>query len=152
MVFEQPEIEESVTSHFSKVFQASYSKTLHNSDSCTEVKEAMDNLDEMIGSESRPDIPSDKYEKVVCSPYTFSELDQILKDLPNGKSSGCDSVPNELMKNAGFKFKNYLLLFLNRIMDEGLVPNELNKGKCMLIHKVRKYINFCFKNIANLVN
>ena len=137
MVFEQHEIEESVPSHFSKIFHASNSEPNQDpNSSCHEVQEAIDQLDEMMGSISRPEVESDKYEKIVCSPYTFSELDQILKELPNGKSSGCDTVPNELLKNSGLKFKSYLLIFLNRIMDEGLVPEELNKGKCILIHKV----------------
>ena len=77
-----------------------------------------------------------RFEKEICAPYTLSELNQIMKNLPNGKASGYESVPNELLKNSGNNFKNYLLILLNRIIDEGAVPEELNKGKCLLIHKV----------------
>ena len=97
----------------------------------------------MIGNtKQREDISPNLFESIVCAQYTLSELNQILGDLPNGKASGYDAVPNELLKNTGDQFKNYLLVFLNRIMDDGIVPEELNKGKCMLIHKVRKYEEF----------
>ena len=37
-----------------------------------------------------------------------------------------------------FSFKQYLMTFLNKVLDDGAVPQELNLGKCMLIYKVRK--------------
>ena len=40
------------------------------------------------------------------------------------------------MKNSSLKFRQYLLIFLNKIMEEGVVPEALNSGKCMLIYKV----------------
>ena len=140
MVFDQDEIENSVVAHFSEMFQASDTKSQQLNDTSAEADAALKQLDEMRGTDCRPEVNVDQYESIICSPYTFSELDQILKELPNGKSSGCDTVPNEMLKNAGFKFKNYLLIFLNKILDEGIVPEELNKGKCMLIHKVRNYL------------
>ena len=64
-------------------------------------------------------------------------MDEILHDLPNNKASGYDRIPNELLKNSGSKFRMYLLTFLNRILEEGAIPEQLNIGKCMLVHKVR---------------
>ena len=138
MVFEQPEIEDVVVSHFSDMFKASYTKTHGTDESDEQVKQALDEIDQMTGVKSSVSHDPTKFEKQICAPYTLTELSKILKDLPNGKASGYDSVPNELIKNSGDKFKSYLLLFLNRIMDEGAVPEELNKGKCLLIHKVSK--------------
>jgi hypothetical protein len=45
-------------------------------------------------------------------------------------------IPNELLKNGSYNFKQFLLVFLNRIHDDGAVPEALNVGKCMLIFKV----------------
>ena len=60
----------------------------------------------------------------------------MLRELPCNKASGYDAIPNELIKNASTRFKHYLLIFLNQILQDGVVPQTLNNGKCMLIHKV----------------
>ena len=73
----------------------------------------------------------------MCAPYTFVELNDILGQLPSNKASGYDSIPNELLKNCSTRFKHYLLIFLNKILEDGIVPQNLNSGKCMLIHKVK---------------
>ena len=78
------------------------------------------------------------FEDEVCPPYTFIELEEELSSLPNGKASGYDGVPNELMKNSGYGFRLYLMKFLNKILSAGGLPPDLNIGKCMLIHKVSK--------------
>ena len=49
---------------------------------------------------------------------------------------GYDSIPNELLKNSSFDFKQYLLIFYNKILGDGVVPQALNIGKCMLVYKV----------------
>ena len=144
MVFDQEEIEDSVISHFNRTFKASYNEEHTPLDSSAQVNEAMEQLDEMMGSDRK------KYENLICSPYTFSKLDDILKELPNGKASGCDAIPNELLKNAGIRFKSYLLIFLNQIMDKGKISGELNKGKCLLIYKVSEnqyqiYMGYAFR-------
>jgi hypothetical protein len=48
----------------------------------------------------------------------------------------CYRIPNELLKNSSYNFKQFLLVFLNKILEDGSVPEALNKGKCMLIFKV----------------
>ena len=66
----------------------------------------------------------------------MTELDAIILSMKDGKSSGVDHIPTEFLKNSGFQFKNYLLNFYNKIIEEGAVPAELNIGKCCLIWKV----------------
>ena len=85
------------------------------------------------------DFPADKFESQVCAPYSFLELTQILAGLKDRKSTGYDMIPNELLKHSSFKYRQYLLIFLNKIISDGGVPEQLNSGKCILIHKV--YIN-----------
>ena len=77
-----------------------------------------------------------KFEDQICSPYTFLELEEELAKLKDGKASGYDNVPNELLKNTNLKFRRYQKIFLNKVMDEGSVPPDLNKGKCLLVYKV----------------
>ena len=91
------------------------------------------------------DFPADKFESHVCAPYSFLELTQILAGLKDRKSTGYDMIPNELLKHSSFKYRQYLLIFLNKIISDGVVPEQLNSGKCILIHKV--YINN-LKNIS----
>ena len=60
-------------------------------------------------------------------------------------------IPNELLKNCSTRFKQYLLEFLNKILEEGVVPEALNTGKCMLIYKVRMGIHDDGKNIFTII-
>ena len=78
------------------------------------------------------------FEHEICSPYTFTELADELAALQDSKASGYDGIANELLKNTGFRFRLYLQTFLNRILKDGHVPQDLNIGKCLLVHKVWK--------------
>ena len=139
MLFDQEEIEEEVLNHFSHRFKGkctpvygtefSFENKNHSELSEKELEDILEH-DEVVNNER-------EYESAVCSPISMTELDSLLKKLPNEKSSGIDHVPNELIKNCGFTFKQYLLTFYNKIIEEGKVPSALNVGKCCLIWKVR---------------
>ena len=140
MVFDQTEIEEAILQHFETVFQGKrhpvYAPTLlpNQEDLC------IAELNQILG-QNLPAFQPTQFEDDVCSPYTFLELDQILGKLPSAKSSGYDKISNELLKNASFKFKQYILIFLNKIIEEGVVPQKMNIGKCILIFKVLLFKN-----------
>ena len=139
MVFEQSEIEEAVLSHFSKIFEAQrYPIYPVSSDLPSQAELAISEMESIIRNDA-PSFPTDLFEKDICSPYTFIELEKELLSLKDGKASGYDQIPNELLKNTGLKFRLYLKTFLNRVMEDGNVPPDLNVGKCMLIHKVNIY-------------
>ena len=53
-------------------------------------------------------------------------------------------MPNELLKHSGLQSRLYIMDFLNQILEEGRVPEELNVGKCVLLHKVRQLIDSIF--------
>ena len=53
---------------------------------------------------------------------TMTELDSILLSMKDEKSSGVDQIPPEFLKNSGIQFKQYLLSFYNKIIQEGAVP------------------------------
>ena len=113
-VFDQAEIEQGVLHHFSTRFMGKrtpvHGQELGDQDHNS--LEADQDGEGMVNKETEAD--NKRYEKDVCSPITATELDIILAKLPNGKSCGIDLVPNELLKNCSFQFKQYLLSFYNK--------------------------------------
>ena len=133
MVFQSDEIDKVVLDHFREVFEAK-SVPVDEADD-QEINAVINEIDQMLDKEQSYTDPH-KFEDEMTSPYTYSELEEILLKLPTNKSSGYDNIPNEFLKNAGPVFRQYLLVFLNRILEDGVIPAEMNKGKCVLIHKV----------------
>ena len=140
MVFEQPAIEEAILDFFEDVFKGQrvpvFPSSTYPSSSQSQANQALQDMDVILRNVSPCFIP-DKFEDQVCPPFTMFELAEELDHLPDGKASGYDSIPNELLKNSGSSFRSYLHIFLNKVMDEGVVPEDLNLGKCVLVHKVK---------------
>ena len=137
MVFEQDEIEEAILCHFEEIFKAKRHPVLPQLNHDDQDQVCLDELDLLL-SQHHPSFQPNQFEEEVCSPYTYLELDHLLKKLPLGKSSGIDTISNEMIKNSSPKFKNYILIFLNKIITTGTIPPDLNIGKCVLIFKVYK--------------
>ena len=135
MVFEQHEIEDAILKHFEDIFSGQRVPVYSQESNPDQVALSSAELDQILGNNT-PVFTANHFENKVCARYTYKELEDILKQLPTNKASGYDCIPNELLQNASPLFKQYLLLFLNRILDDGIVPQQLNTGKCMLIHKV----------------
>ena len=126
MVFDQEGIEDIVVNHFKGIFNGqTIPITTDFNDLVTE--------DEV---NVQSPLTEDEFEKEVCSPYSTSELDEILDKLPVGKASSTDNIPNELLKNTNTESRIYIKIFLDKIMQNGEVPEDLNQGKCVLIYKV----------------
>ena len=138
LLFEQEEIEDVVLNHFSKIFDAKRVPVEISREEVDQVDAAIAEIDQMLGDSQST--PYDRYEEEMTAPYTYSELEELLTQLPNNKASGYDGIANEFLKNSGPRFKQYLLVFLNQILNEGAVPVQMNNGKCMLIHKVRLWL------------
>ena len=135
MVFEQHEIEEAVLGHFSSIFEAKRVPVYSSVGDQDQVQLTIMELEQILSKEG-PEYEENQFESKVCPAYTFTELEQILADLPDGKAAGVDNISNELLKHSSFQSKLYLQTFLNKIIHDGEVPVELNQGKCMLIFKV----------------
>ena len=135
MVFEQHEIEEAVLGHFSSIFEAKRVPVYSSVGVQDQVQLTIMELEQILSKEG-PEYEENQFESKVCPDYTFTELEQILADLPDGKAAGVDNISNELLKHSSFQSKLYLQTFLNKIIHDGEVPVELNQGKCMLIFKV----------------
>ena len=134
-VFKQEEIEAAIVDHFTDIFKGR--KEPPSSDSLgshSENNVTNEEYEALCGDEEKR--CSNEFEKYVCSSMTITELQNLLNKLPKGKSSGYDFIPNEFLINSSIQFQQYLVQFYNKIIEDGLVPEELNIGKCVLIHKV----------------
>ena len=140
MVFEQHEVEDVVLHHFGFIFEGTR-HPVHDPPPLLNQEEICISELELILGQTLPTTNPAQFEEEVCPPYTFLELNQMLQKLPRGKSSGYDRLSNELLMNTSLKFRHYILIFLNKILQDGKVPKDLNIGKCMLIYKVTKYKN-----------
>ena len=158
MVFDQEDIEETVLDHFATVFEGQRVPVHPVDPAGDQVEKALEEIEAILG-ESEASFAPDHFEEEICRPYSSVELEQILQKLPSGKASGYDRlgykvanknifmlnrIPNELLKNSSTKFQQYLLEFLNKILDEGVVPEALNTGKCILVYKVRVIVKGIF--------
>ena len=138
MVFLQPEVEGAVMGHFTSVFDGQRTPVFPDSPVIsTQAELTLRELDLVISTTTCSFAPT-MFEHEICSPYTFTELADELAALQDSKASGYDGIANELLKNTGFRFRLYLQTFLNRILKDGHVPQDLNIGKCLLVHKVWK--------------
>ena len=135
MVFEQHQIEEVVLHHFSTIFQGQRHPVFIDNKPPDHNIIALHEIDEILKQEASNFTPT-QFEENVCPPFTFTELEQTLVSLPNGKATGYDRVPNEILKNSSYLFEQYLLVFYNQIISDGAVPESLNQGRCILIYKV----------------
>ena len=149
-VFQQDEIDDAILDHFKTIFAGQRVPVFTTSDQSNQDEIALEEIEQLLKN-SPIDHPADKFEKEVCAPYSFLELTEILAGLKNGKSAGYDQIPVELLKNSSFKYKQYLITFLNKIISDGRVPEQLNSGKCILIHKVQKQdINYQHLTNSNI--
>ena len=59
----------------------------------------------------------------------------VIKLLQNGKAAGVDKVRNELLKHAGDKVKRLLVHMFKNILMSGVVPENWNISKAILLLK-----------------
>ena len=136
MVFDQSEIEAAVLSHFADVFQGQRVPVFPVSGDIPSQTDLAVSEMESILRDGTPFFQPTTFDDEVCPPFSFTELQGELQKLKDGKASGYDGIPNELLKNTGDKFQLYLQTFLNTVLDTGSIPPDLNVGKCLLVHKV----------------
>ena len=66
---------------------------------------------------------------------TIEELNEVLKHVKNRKSCGLDNLPMELWKFGENELKIHLLELFNKIVDKNQMPQELETGIVIYIHK-----------------
>ena len=135
MVFDQTRIEEVIIEHFKGIFNGQEAPLVNDPNEFVLNEESAEVYSSSIN------IKENEFEDEICTPYTTKELDEILDTLPSGKASSTDHIPNELLKHTTPTSRIYLQLLLNKIVEDGQVPEALNQGKCVLIYKVHIIIN-----------
>ena len=75
------------------------------------------------------------YQNPLDSLITQQELDKRLQTLKPNKSSGPDSILNEMLKHCSKKFQSAILKLFNLILTVGLFPDIWNHGLITPIYK-----------------
>ena len=93
--------------------------------------------------ESKPFSPP--LEKIPTSarPFTMEELNIVLRALGKRKASGPDAIPAELLQNAPYIFRLYLLDHYNHCFKQGQAPSSwLHSEVVMLVKTIKRTQNF----------
>ena len=71
--------------------------------------------------------------------FTMEELNIVLRALSSRKAAGPDAIPAELLRNAPFVFRLYLLDHYNHCLQQGQVPSSwLHSEVVMLVKNYQK--------------
>lgn len=68
-------------------------------------------------------------------PPTLNEVRAAIRKLKNNKAPGSDGLPAELFRWGGEELLNYLKKLIERIWNEGKMPDEWNRGLICPLHK-----------------
>ena len=74
-------------------------------------------------------------------PISAKEVTEATKKLKNGKSSGSDSILNEMLKNGNFVLQPCLVKLFNIILSSGIYPTEWVQGLIFPIYKTGDPLN-----------
>ena len=97
----------------------------------------MDNLDEMDKFFERYNLPRLNQEEIenMNRPITSNEIETVIKNLPTNKSPGPDGFTGEFYQTIREELTPILLKLLQKIAEEGTVPNSFYEATITLIPK-----------------
>ena len=87
MLFDQDDINRTVLDHFTQIFNGS-PVPIHTNVDPDPIQECLRDIDDILEDLSHPTVTPTSFDHITSSLYTFSELEDILKKLPNNKASG----------------------------------------------------------------
>ena len=76
-------------------------------------------------------------------PFTAQEIQKCANKLGNGKSTGPDNLPAELIKEAPLEIKEEISDILNTAAETGEYPVEIKHGHLLPLHKPNKPLGPC---------
>ena len=119
IVEQSKEIANALADHF-----ASIGKTL--SDKLPQPKNLINSYINKI-----PTCPNSMYLKPTCP----LEIDQIIRNMQNKKSSGYDNISNQMLKWLRPVIIQPLSIIFNMSMEQGIFPNNMKIAEIVPIHK-----------------
>ena len=109
--------------------------TLHNpQQQIKEITNYFENIFKQENTNPIPDITPQKLKE----PISSDEVKEAAKKLKDNKSTGCDNIPAELIKNSPEEINSIIAEILNNIAETGVKPTELTLGQLMPLPKPRK--------------
>ena len=100
----------------------------------------MDNLEEMDKFLERYNLPRTNQEEIenMNRPITSNEIETVMKNLPTNKSPGPDGFTGEVYQTFREELTPILLKLLQKIAEEGTLPNSFYETTITLIPKPDK--------------
>ena len=75
---------------------------------------------------------------IFMQPVTTQELEKLVNNLPNKKSSGYDNLSNVLLKQIKPSIINPLTLICNNSITEGEFPHDMKAADVIALHKSKE--------------
>ena len=100
----------------------------------------MDNLEEMDRFLEKFNLPKLNQEEIeiMNNPITSTEIEVVIKNLPENKTPGPDGVTGEFYQTFREEVMPLLLKLFQKIGEEGTLPNSFYKATITLILKSDK--------------
>ena len=100
----------------------------------------MDNVEEMDKFLEKYNFPKLNQEEIenINRPITSTEIETVIRNLPANKSPGPDSFTDEFYQNFREELTPILIKLLQKIAEEGKLPNSFYEATMTLISKPDK--------------
>ena len=97
----------------------------------------IEEMDKFLEKFSLPRLNQEEIE-IMNNPIASTEIEAVIKSLPQNKSSGPDSFTGEFYQTFRQELMSFLLKLFQKIAEEGTLPNSFHEATITLIPKPDK--------------